>query len=110
MSVLANLQAAKSAIALQKNWTQGTLKRNDGRMCALGAIREVRGGDRGTFMSAIDSWPEVKLLAKYGRRNVGKFWEHKNCAAVHLLNDTDGHAAVMEMFDKAIDEARRLSL
>lgn len=112
MSVLANLQAAKSAIALQQNWGRSQLKDAEGRMCALGAVREVVDMPDAN-LADLDKLPEVRLLAKFGcpeRARQNYTFRCQNSASVFMLNDRGCHADVMSMFDAAIEEARIKSL
>ena len=97
MSVKQELIKAKALIADPKNWTQSCLARNAGDMfvnvndpsackfCALGALRKA--GTQSAYMALADA--AFKLGFK----------------GIVALNDHGLHEDVMEMFDKAIEEA-----
>ena len=97
MSVKLELIKAKALIADPKNWTQSMLARNEKgkcvpvhsqdacKVCALGALRKA--GTQSAYMALADA--AFKLGFK----------------GIVALNDHGLHEDVMEMFDKAIEEA-----
>lgn len=94
-STTANLIAAKALIANEEDWGCGApdSARARGRPCALEALRIVLGLGSGLASWDADS-PERRLLdyaanLMYGLRT----WQ---------VNDRIGHAAVMQVYDRAI--------
>ena len=97
MSVKQDLINAKALIADPKNWTQSCLARNAGDMfvnvndpsackfCALGALRKA--GTQNAYMALADAAFKAGF------------------SGIAALNDLGLHEDVMEMFDKAIEEA-----
>ena len=98
MSVKQELIKAKALIADPKNWTQSCLARNAGDMfvnvndqiackfCALGALRKA-----GTHEDAYMKLADAAFKAGF--------------SGIAALNDFGLHEDVMEIFDKAIEEA-----
>ena len=98
MSVKQDLINAKALIADPKNWTQSMLARNEEgkcvsvyspkacKFCALGALRKT-GTSEDAYMKLADA------AFKAGFKGIT------------ALNDFGLHEDVMEMFDKAIEEA-----
>ena len=98
MSVKQELINAKALIANPENWTQSCLARNAGDMfvnvndpsackfCALGALRKA-----GTHEDAYMKLADAAFKAGF--------------KGIVALNDHGLHEDVMEMFDKAIEEA-----
>ena len=98
MLVKQELIKAKALIANPENWTQGCMSRNAGDMfvnvndptackfCALGALSKVGASDE-----AYRKLAEVAFNSGF--------------SGVVALNDHGLHEDVMEMFDKAIEEA-----
>jgi hypothetical protein len=85
------LEDAKSRIEDKKNWCQGQLIDEDGRMCALGAIW----GTKETFVDHT-SYASTRLLMAVERLYPGTYM------GVSDVNDEKGHSAVMRMYDSAI--------
>ena len=102
MTTAETLRAARELIADPEHWTQGCLARNkdgqpalyDGRSAcswfAIGAIRRT----------ADDPYPAMEALDRAA--GASRLYMVGHAAAV---NDTRDHAAVMDMFDRAIEEA-----
>lgn len=106
--VLRNLIKARAVIADSSNWCVG-LRNNplpDGRVqhCALGALQIA-------FGQFADSQQEVELLAQFTppAPSNAPSYEHKANWRVANLNNRMGHAATLEMFDRAI-AARRAAI
>lgn len=80
---------ARALIEDEKNWCTGRLVDEQGRMCAWGALNQAIMGNPGGMV--------------YGRSS-GLLW----AAALEKghtpagLNNTEGHAATLAMFDRAI--------
>lgn len=97
------LIAARSFIDTPDKWTTETRLDSDGRMCALGAIDAVHG-----IQYSRDNSPTVKALAQSahllwpeGTPPAAPAWT----VADYNNNHPDGHAAVLRMFNHAIQEA-----
>lgn len=100
---IANLQAAKSAIALQKNWATAKLKNSKGQMCALGAVAHVLSINLYSApYNKLEKTPEVAALAAAVKGDKQVRWPEDNTDVVWLHNDTEGFEAVHRMFDDAI--------
>lgn len=97
MTVHKVLKRAKALIKSARNWTTGTFARNeDGQavsvkdvaacqFCAIGAVRYIC------------------LDKSYLAYKVEDFLEYISHDMVANINDRQGHAAVMDLFDKAIE-------
>lgn len=108
------LQKARDLIADKKNWVGGSL-RYDGRYCALGAVYAADGLTGERFID-YGIYPDVHEYAKAEGEDAETIRQ-----AVELLdkttqdttsrvtivdvNDMDGHAAVLDVFDTAIERA-----
>jgi hypothetical protein len=101
--VLSNLIAARAFIAREEDWCVGDRGHpGHGPRCALGALDAVFG----RYCAAVHQ-QEVKLLARFAKYQLGDeipFWgtatHEAMCVAQH--NNQFGHAATLEMFDRAI--------
>lgn len=88
------LMAARELIADKKNWCQGTLCDDQGRMCAMEALWEIVGVRKHDRVKAIQTYAVTVLEKKLERFTNGLcLWQ---------VNDDFGHAAVLAVFDKAI--------
>lgn len=104
-SILRNLIAARALIADERNWTPWIRKMwrgdNDFAFCALGAVEEVMG---------THNWHRSAEVKRLAATSIVPFYRrHDAPFAVAHHNNTRGHAATLEMFDKAIS-ARRVEL
>lgn len=76
MSTVANLRAARAAIAIQSKWTTVTLRERNGSMCALGAVATVlsmpikdgRGQDNEEVYERLSTTRELFYLSRAARR------------------------------------------
>lgn len=106
------LKEAKSLIANESDWFQGSLIANSGCMCALGAIAIASGlcadknelleistqADTESIYTGLRYNPAVNKLADA----IGKH-RFNSVETVYRFNDDSSHSQVMEMFDKAIE-------
>lgn len=94
-AVARELIAAKKRIEDSDNWCQGAISTDDGRMCAYGALG----------MTSIAAC--VQLLDDAAKALFPDVCERKRSALAPApwVNDTVGHAAVMAMYDHAIQRA-----
>lgn len=117
--VVATLKAAKALIADMSNWTQGTYcRQSDGsacqshpqdatQFCAVGALWMVLGSKEGFYPMVYRSENTVAgRLLNYASK-IGTSYTHPHPVKV---NDNLGHAAVMQMYDVAIEKAEREGL
>lgn len=105
---IANLQLAKSAIALQANWTQGELN-DEGRMCALGAVAKALSVDPTSRQGynpyrTLNERPEVAALSVAALT----LWPNmpralRNVDSVFRFNDHKTFPEVHQMFNLAIN-------
>lgn len=108
--VVATLKAARALIQDPKNWTIGSYcislggSHNDlntgVQFCAVGALAKATN----TKLCEIETRPIVHFM-----ENVVKVLYAGKTHPVQV-NDTLGHAAVMQMFDVAIEKAEREGL
>lgn len=108
-SILRNLITARAAIANESAWCVGDRLNQRGQRCALGALDAAFG----RYCGAVDQ-PEVELLARFSvyplgslHPRWGKIYHPAMQVAQH--NNEMGHAATLEMFDRAI-AARKAEL
>jgi hypothetical protein len=117
------LKDAKSLIANENDWFQGSLINSSGCMCALGAIALASGlyedkehcysriladgiDDDVDIYSVLDYNPAViKLADAIENAGYAVKWRGDATASakVFRFNDDASHAEVMAMFDKAIE-------
>ncbi|UTS52109.1 hypothetical protein [Synechococcus phage BUCT-ZZ01] len=107
--MLETLIAAKQLIEDEKNWCQGVRAQDaEGwmtepyessacRFCAIGAIQKVKDCRDNIH---IYECSEVQLLDSLVVKNDPSFH------AIYQINDTRGHKAVIEFFDKAIQQLK----
>lgn len=96
--VLTNLIKARAMIEDPENWCVGYLNNlvngKPHQHCAVGAVNVAAKGDW-----AFGAYAELRALAGVD----------EGCAAwvkVAMINNEDGHAAVMKLFDDAIERRR----
>lgn len=135
MSTVANLRAARAAIAIQSRWTTGTLRDRNGSMCALGAVASVlslpiKDGckqDNEETYDRLATTRELFYLSRAAKRLRCErlFGYESPVQVVYGVNDStwpfdperrqgtpacqltpaQRHARVIRMFDEAIKEA-----
>lgn len=132
MSTVANLQAARAAIAIQSKWCTGKLLNPQGQMCALGALASVLSlplknhlnADNGDTYDRLAVTAEVNYLAEAAAkiRGLNADYHDSRVNLVYSVNDhtfpfrpeqhpdsparqltpVERHARVLKMFDEAI--------
>lgn len=109
--VLDVLVRARALIACERDWTTRDRGEDGGPCCALGALDRVIGGDPWLYPAG-DS-DAARYLAQFSHYKLG---DHANGfvldnvpSLVAQHNNSFGHAATLEMFDRAIS-ARRSEL
>lgn len=97
MSTVEVLKKARALIEDPERWTQGAMKRRDGRMCAVGAVLVARGRKRPLLLDA-QTDPAVAALAGHDD-DEAHYWAYSE---VTDLNDSYSHPAVLDLFDVTI--------
>lgn len=94
--VTANLIKARELIADERNWLQGRSRDENDNRCSIGMIGKVLG------VCDVSKVPEIAVLRAAALEMIKRSDDHI-CTPIIEINDVLGHAAVMRMFDRAIE-------
>lgn len=97
------LFAAKKYIE-DHGWTHGRLERDDGSVCALGAIKKIEDIPLGRENDIVERSEAAQYLSNYIYDHSERFYDRWSHAAWQY-NDATSREAVLEMFERAACQA-----